>query len=103
MKPTGRSAFTSIAVLATVAAVCGAAWAQEKQYPRPTQLPNPYRLVAGWPSLPKNMNGGHWGEVIRVSVDSKGNIYTGEVDTGKRAQKFILKNGDGKARFHPHE
>jgi hypothetical protein len=36
-------------------------------------------------------------------MDSKGNIYTGEVDTGKRAQKFVLKNGDGKARPHPHE
>jgi hypothetical protein len=24
-------------------------------------------------------------------VDSKGNIFTTEVDTGKRAQKFLLK------------
>jgi hypothetical protein len=30
-----------------------------------------------------------------VSVDSKGNIYTGEVDTGKRIQKFIRYGGDG--------
>jgi NHL repeat len=29
----------------------------------------------------------HW--LHQVSVDSKGNIYTGEVDTGKRIQKFI--------------
>jgi hypothetical protein len=36
-------------------------------------------------------------------MDSKGNIYTGEVDTGKRVQKFILTNGDGKTRFRPHE
>jgi hypothetical protein len=28
----------------------------------------------------------HWVHVI--AVDSKGNIYTGEVDTGKRLQKF---------------
>ena len=40
---------------------------------------------------------------LAVAMDSKGNIYTGEVDTGKRAQKFVLKNGDGKARLHPHE
>jgi hypothetical protein len=28
----------------------------------------------------------HW--VHNIAVDSKGNIYTTEVDTGKRAQKF---------------
>jgi len=50
-----------------------AAWAQ--QYPKPTELPNPYRLADGWPTLPKSMNGGHWGEVIRVHVHSDGNIW----------------------------
>jgi hypothetical protein len=49
--------------------------AQQTVYPKPTQLPNPYRLVEGWPSLPKNMNGGKWGEVIRVHLDAKGNIW----------------------------
>ena len=29
----------------------------------------------------------HW--LHQVSVDSKGNIYTAEVDTGKRIQKFL--------------
>jgi DNA-binding beta-propeller fold protein YncE len=29
----------------------------------------------------------HW--VHNLAVDSKGNIYTAEVDTGKRAQKFV--------------
>lgn len=33
----------------------------------------------------------HW--LHQVSPDSKGNIYTGEVDTGKRIQKF-LRYGD---------
>jgi ABC-type Na+ transport system ATPase subunit NatA len=28
----------------------------------------------------------HW--IHNLAVDSKGNIYTTEVDTGKRAQKF---------------
>ena len=28
----------------------------------------------------------HW--IHNMATDSKGNIYTGEVDTGKRAQKF---------------
>ena len=31
----------------------------------------------------------------QVSVDSKGNIYTGEVDTAKRIQKFLRYGGDG--------
>ena len=68
--------------IATVAAACAiaalAASAQAQQqahYPKPTELPNPYRLVEGWPTLPPSMNGGHWGEVIRVSIDSDGNIW----------------------------
>jgi hypothetical protein len=44
----------------------------------------------------------HW--IDAIAMDSKGNLYTGEVDTGKRVQKFILTNGEaGKARSHPHE
>ena len=43
----------------------------------------------------------HW--IDAIAMDSRGNIYTGEVDTGKRVQKFILANGDGKARPRPHE
>jgi hypothetical protein len=43
----------------------------------------------------------HW--IDGIAMDSKGNIYTGEVDTGKRVQKFILTNGDGKGRPRPHE
>jgi hypothetical protein len=30
----------------------------------------------------------HW--IHAMAVDSKGNLYTGEVDTGKRVQKFKL-------------
>src|SRR5437660_7809463 len=52
-----------------------AAHAQETVYPKPTELPNPYRLVEGWPTLPKSMNGGQWGEVIRVDVDAKDNVW----------------------------
>jgi DNA-binding beta-propeller fold protein YncE len=33
----------------------------------------------------------HW--VHSIAVDSKGNIYTGEVDSGKRVQKFKPTNG----------
>jgi hypothetical protein len=35
----------------------------------------------------------HW--LHQVSLDSKGNIYTGEVDTGKRIQKFIRYGENG--------
>jgi hypothetical protein len=48
---------------------------QQSRYPKPTDLPNPYHLVAGWPTLPATMNGGHWGEVIRVSIDRAGNVW----------------------------
>jgi len=43
----------------------------------------------------------HW--IDAIAIDSRGNLYTGEVDTGKRVQKFILTNGDGKLRPRPHE
>jgi hypothetical protein len=32
----------------------------------------------------------HW--VHNMAVDSAGNIYTTEVDSGKRAQKFVLRS-----------
>jgi DNA-binding beta-propeller fold protein YncE len=35
----------------------------------------------------------HW--LHQVSLDSQGNIYTGEVDTGKRVQKFVRYGADG--------
>jgi hypothetical protein len=33
----------------------------------------------------------HW--VHNLATDSRGNIYTAEVDTGKRVQKFVLRDG----------
>src|SRR5215470_477789 len=68
-----RAGFLFIAVAIT--AWSGAAGAQQPSYPKPTDLPNPYRLVEGWPTLPKSMNGGRWGEVIRVHVARDGNIW----------------------------
>ena len=37
----------------------------------------------------------HW--VHNLAVDSKGNVFTTEVDTGKRAQKFVFR-GDAVLR-----
>jgi len=43
----------------------------------------------------------HW--IDAIAMDSRGNIYTGEVDTGKRVQKFVLVNNDRVRRPRPHE
>lgn len=67
-----RALVTAAAIVAQTGV---AAWGQQATYPKPTDLPNPYRLVEGWPTLPANMNGGRWGEVIRVHVASDGNIW----------------------------
>src|SRR6266545_1562226 len=72
---TGRMRATFIAVLAMIATLGVAARAQQTQYPKQTQLPNSYRLVESWPTLPKSMNGGQWGELIRADIDPKGNIW----------------------------
>src|SRR5712691_223626 len=61
--------------LAAISPFAGMAQQRQAPYPKPTELPNPYRLVEPWPTLPKTMNGGRWGEVIRVHVDAKGHIW----------------------------
>jgi DNA-binding beta-propeller fold protein YncE len=67
----GMVFFTGMLMVSLATAACP----QQLQYPKPTELPNPYRLVENWPSLPASMNGGRWGEVIRVHVHSDGNIW----------------------------
>jgi hypothetical protein len=67
--------FALVAGAFAVALSGTAAQAQQTQYPKPTDLPNPYRLVEGWPTIPTSMNGGRWGEVIRVHVNRDGNIW----------------------------
>jgi DNA-binding beta-propeller fold protein YncE len=65
-------------LLATIIVFCAAAAApqqREVHYPKPTELPNPYRLVEDWPTLPTTMNGGKWGEVIRVHVGPKNHVW----------------------------
>jgi sugar lactone lactonase YvrE len=81
MPPTRRVGAT-LAIIAVVVAAFGvAAHAQsgrDTTVPKPSTLPNPYRLVPDWPTLPATMKGpnGHkWGEVIRVHVAANGNIW----------------------------
>ena len=68
-----RTKLWFLAVFASIPLFGGITRPQQTPYPKPNELPNPYRLVEGWPTLPKSMNGGQWGEVIRVHVDAKGN------------------------------
>jgi streptogramin lyase len=75
MSLTRRDRWILLAGVVVTAAFTATASAQKAAYPKPTELPNPYRLVAGWPTLPPNMNGGRWGEVIRVHVHRDGNIW----------------------------
>jgi len=64
-----------LTLLGAIAALVPLARAQQSQYPMQADLPNPYRLVENWPTLPASMNGGHWGELIRADIDPKGNIW----------------------------
>jgi 6-bladed beta-propeller protein len=64
--------FSGAAALAACAAITSA---QQSSYPKPSDLPNPYRLAQGWPTLPARMNGGRWGEVIRVHVARDGHVW----------------------------
>ena len=55
----------------------GCAGSRDTRVAKPN-LPNPYRLVPDWPTLPASMkgpNGRKWGEVIRVHVAPNGNIW----------------------------
>jgi sugar lactone lactonase YvrE len=66
-----------IPIVAIAATLAGSLWtrAQQVQYPKQSDLPNPYHLVEDWPTVPESMNGGHWGELIRADIDPSGNIW----------------------------
>src|ERR1700692_3836024 len=70
-----RSKSLQIAILTGVTLLAASAHAQKAPYPKQSDLPNPYRLVENWPTLPANMNGGHWGELFRADIDPNGNIW----------------------------
>jgi hypothetical protein len=48
-------------------------------------------VVSSFGHSGRNAGEFHW--LHQAGMDSKGNLYTGEVDTGKRIQKFMLMNG----------
>ncbi len=71
----GRAGSLLVVSIAAMTMLGTLAQAQENPTVKAPQLPNPYRLAEGWPTLPLSMNGGKWGEVIRVHVHSDGNIW----------------------------
>src|SRR5216117_3658861 len=79
MSTAGRARSHLLALILVAYGVTG--YAQDRTdapAPKPATLPNPYRLVPDWPTLPASMKGpnGHkWGEVIRVHVAPNGNIW----------------------------
>jgi hypothetical protein len=75
MSRTVRLELMLVASAVVIAACSVTARSQQASYVNPTELSNPYQLVEGWPTLPKSMNGGRWGEVIRVHVAQNGNIW----------------------------
>jgi streptogramin lyase len=67
----------SVAVAAAYAVAPHAQDGREAIPPKPS-LPNPYRLVPDWPTLPATMKGPRgqrWGEVIRVHIAPNGNLW----------------------------
>ena len=81
MPPAARVSSKLMTSAVAVAALAVTAHTQDRRdtpYPKPSTLPNPYRLVEDWPTLPASMkgpNGQRWGEVIRVHVAANGNIW----------------------------
>ena len=63
-----------VTVTATLAAMVSLEVASHAQS-NAKSLPNPYRLIRNWPTLPQSMNGGKWGELIRVTIAPDGNIW----------------------------
>src|SRR5215217_9545806 len=69
--------FVPALALLSLAPIANAQGPKDAPVTKPT-LPNPYRLVPDWPTLPAGMkgpNGRKWGEVIRVHVAPGGNIW----------------------------
>src|SRR3984893_7605222 len=75
MVPVKRTRLMLIGIFAAIGGFSVAVHSQQSQYPKQTQLPNPYQLVENWPTLPKSMNGGNWGELIRADIDPEGNVW----------------------------
>jgi hypothetical protein len=74
----GARLLTRAIVVAALAVTTHAQGSKDTPIPKPSTLPNPYRLVPDWPTLPASMkgpNGRKWGEVIRVHVGPDGNIW----------------------------
>jgi hypothetical protein len=84
----GRSAL----VLAAVAVLASCQQLPEQRSGTPSAAPT-FAVDPAWPKpLPENwllgQVAGEFKWVHNMAIDSKGNLYTAEVGTGRRAQKF---------------
>ena len=70
--PSVGHALSALAAAVGFALLAAAAAAQSTPQ---LELPNPYRLVEDWPTLPAHLGGGRWGELIRADLDPSGNIW----------------------------
>jgi hypothetical protein len=91
MALTNRAWIANAGLAALIALSC--AGAASAQTPKAPQLPNPYVLAPDWPKLPLGMNGGHWGEVIRVHVHSDGNIEVLKLSPTGKVLMMLGKEG----------
>jgi sugar lactone lactonase YvrE len=67
---------TAIVIAIAVVIAMSAARAEAQSDPQPTNtLPNPYRTIGKWGTLPE---GRTWGSTAGVAVDRKGNIWVAE-------------------------
>jgi hypothetical protein len=74
----GSELVTGAVAVAALAVMVYAQGSRDTLPPKPSTLPNPYRLVPDWPALPATMKGPHghkWGEVIRVHLAPDGHIW----------------------------
>src|SRR6266478_1185185 len=74
----GVQLLTRAVVVGALAVTAHAQDRRETPVPKPATLPNPYRLVPDWPTLPASMKGPHghkWGEVIRVHLAPDGHVW----------------------------
>ena len=78
MRVVHRIHFWFLFAMFSILALAATTRAQEPRYPKPTELPNPYRLVEGWPTLPKSMNGGGGGKLFVCTSALKEQMFLSE-------------------------
>jgi hypothetical protein len=66
MRVVHRIHFWFLFAMFSILALAATTRAQEPRYPKPTELPNPYRLVKGLPTLPKTLQNTYFNASCRI-------------------------------------